>query len=112
MNEPWQLDDIVKWAIDDKQNEHLTFAHIQGPPASRKAIRLPKKIIESPRILDHRRTIIVQVLPEFKRNVVVEGRGFWSPNHQLKPDQRQPKLKVETYRESIESLSIGYRERK
>ncbi|CZR39093.1 uncharacterized protein FPRO_05715 [Fusarium proliferatum ET1] len=100
MNNPWRLDDIVTWAIDDNQNERLTFAHIQGPPASRKAIRLPRKIIESPRILDHRRTIIVQILPDFKRNVVVEGRGSWSPNHELKPGQRQPKLKVETYRES------------
>ncbi|KAF4419326.1 hypothetical protein FACUT_11494 [Fusarium acutatum] len=112
MNVFWRLDDIITWAIDDNPNERLTFAHIEGPPASAKAIQLPRKILESSRILDHRRTFIVQVLPDFKRNAVVEGRGSWSPNLELEEGQHQPQLKVETYRETVEYLGIGYREKK
>ncbi|KAF5723783.1 hypothetical protein FMUND_1519 [Fusarium mundagurra] len=107
-----RLDDIIKWVIDDDLDERLTFAHIEGPPASAKAIHLPKQILESSRILDHRRTIIIQVLPDFKRNAVVEGQGSWSPNLKLKKGQHQPQLKVETYRETVEYLGIGYREKK
>ncbi|KAG5779680.1 hypothetical protein H9Q73_006658 [Fusarium xylarioides] len=107
-----RLDDITTWVIDDNPNDRLTFAHIEGPPASAKAIELPRKILESSRILDHRRTFMVQVLPDFKRNAVVEGQGSWSPNLELKKGQHQPQLKVKTYREIVEYLRIGYREKK
>ncbi|KAF4493405.1 hypothetical protein FAGAP_10478 [Fusarium agapanthi] len=100
MNFFWRLDDVITWVIDDNPNERLTFGHIQGPLASAKAIQLPRKILESPRILDHRRTIIVQVLPDFKRDAVVTGQGSWSPNLELEGGQHQPQLTVETYRDS------------
>ncbi|KAF5581021.1 hypothetical protein FPCIR_10409 [Fusarium pseudocircinatum] len=112
MNTFWALDEIVTWVIDDNPNERLTFAHIQGPPASAKAIRVPMEILGSPRILDHRSTIIVQILPGFKRDAVVQGQGSWSPDHELENGQHQPQLKVQTYRETLEYLKIGYREQK
>ncbi|KAF5990298.1 hypothetical protein FBULB1_125 [Fusarium bulbicola] len=99
MNFFWLIDEVITWVIDDNPNERLTFGHIEGPLGSAKAIQLPKKILESPRIIDHRRTIIVQVLPDFKRDAVVTGQGSWSPNLQLKKGQHQPTLTVETYRE-------------
>ncbi|EWG42718.1 hypothetical protein FVEG_15484 [Fusarium verticillioides 7600] len=106
----WRLEDLTKWVIDDDPNLRLTFAHIEGPPGSGKAIKLPRRILDSRRILDHRRTTIIQVLPGFKRNAVVQGQGSWSPDHKLEKDQHQPELKAQTYQETLEYLKIGYRE--
>ncbi|KAF4956335.1 hypothetical protein FGADI_3912 [Fusarium gaditjirri] len=93
----WQLDEVITWVIDTSPAKRLSFAHIQGPPASAKAIKIPVEIIESPRLQDDRHTFIVQVLPDFKRNAVVQGRNSWFPNLELEPGHRM--LKVETYRE-------------
>ncbi|KAF5632759.1 hypothetical protein F52700_6297 [Fusarium sp. NRRL 52700] len=105
MNTFFRVDDIITWAIDDNPNKRLTFAHIEGPQASAKAIKLPKQILDSRRILDHRRTLIVQILPEFKRNAVTEAQGSWSPNLRLEEGQHQPELTVETYRDPYENIS-------
>ncbi|KAF5622774.1 uncharacterized protein FTJAE_10753 [Fusarium tjaetaba] len=106
------LKDLIPWLIDDNPNYRLTFAHIEGSPGSGKAIKLPRQILDSREILDRHRTTIVQVLPGFKRNAVVQGQGSWSPDHKLKKGQYQPVLKVQTYREILEYLKIGYREKK
>ncbi|KAF5259910.1 hypothetical protein FOXYS1_9462 [Fusarium oxysporum] len=101
MSVPWRLDDLVTWVIDTSPDKRLSFAHIHGPPASAKAIKIPMEIIESPRIRDDHPTFIVQVLPDFKRNAVIRGQNTWSPNLELEPGQ--PMLKVETYLESESS---------
>ncbi|KAF5596499.1 hypothetical protein FPANT_4314 [Fusarium pseudoanthophilum] len=105
-------EELATWVIDDDPNRRLTFAHIEGPPRSGKATKLPRQILGSHRILDHRRTTLFQVLPGFKRDAVVQGQGSWSPNHELKKDQHQPKLMVQTYLETLEYLKNGYRDKK
>ncbi|KAL7766681.1 hypothetical protein ACKLNR_004597 [Fusarium oxysporum f. sp. zingiberi] len=110
MSVPWRLDDLVTWVIDTSPDKRLNFAHIQGPSASAKAIKIPMEIIESPRIRDDHPTFIVQVLPDFKRNAVIRGQNPWSPNLEVEPGQ--PMLKVETYLESVDHLKSSYRERK
>ncbi|KAG7417227.1 hypothetical protein Forpe1208_v005249 [Fusarium oxysporum f. sp. rapae] len=110
MDIAWRLDDFVTRVIDTNPNKRLSFAHIQGPPASPKAIKIPMEIIVSPRVRDGHHTFTVQVLPDFKRNAVVRGQNPWSPNLELEPDQ--PMLKAETYLELVDHLKSGYRERK
>ncbi|KAH7177309.1 hypothetical protein DER46DRAFT_621268 [Fusarium sp. MPI-SDFR-AT-0072] len=97
MDIAWRLDDFVTRVIDTNPDKRLSFAHIQGPPASPKAIKIPMEIIVSPRVRDGHHTFTVQVLPDFKRNAVVRGQNPWSPNLELEPDQ--PMLKAETYLE-------------
>jgi hypothetical protein len=107
-----RLEALTTWLIDDDPDHRLTFAHIEGPPGSGKAIELPRQILDSRQILDRHRTTMVQVLPGFKRNAVVQGQDSWSPDHKLEKGQYQPQLKVQTYREVLEYLRIGYREKK
>ncbi|KAF5547950.1 hypothetical protein FNAPI_8386 [Fusarium napiforme] len=107
-----RTEDLTKWVIDADPDQRLTFAHIEGPPGSGKAIKVPRQILDSREILDRHRTTIVQVLPGFKRNAVVQGQGSWSPDHKLEKGQYQPVLKVQTYRETLQYLRIGYREKK
>ncbi|KAF4340192.1 hypothetical protein FBEOM_5889 [Fusarium beomiforme] len=101
-------DNITRWAADTSEEKRLAFAHIQVSSDSAQETEVPLYIMESPDILNGDRTILVQVLPDLKKNAVV--KSYSEPKHPLffRPGQPRQKLKVNSYLEEINHLKRQY----
>ncbi|KAF9768298.1 hypothetical protein IL306_014432 [Fusarium sp. DS 682] len=106
MDPLWDI--IALWATSEERR--LAFAHIQSPPDPVKEIELPLYILESPRIRHDVHTLLVQVLPDFKKDEVVKLHSKTEHPLVFPPVQPQPpqKLVIATCIKVIEYLKSRY----